>query len=48
MSLFIANLAFTDPAMLESAKIAILTASLISGVYGYAVLARAPAPGNRK
>ena len=48
MSLFIASLAFTDPAMLESAKIGILTASLISGVYGYAVLARAPAPGNRK
>ena len=48
MSLFIANLAFTDPAMLESAKIGILAASFISGIYGYAVLARSPAPGSRK
>ncbi len=40
MSLFIASLAFTDPATLATAKTAILAGSLASGVAGTAVLAR--------
>ncbi len=38
MSLFIANLAFTDPVLLEQAKMAVLTASLIAGVGGFFLL----------
>ena len=38
MSLFIANLAFTDPVFLNPAKIGILTGSLIAGILGYLVL----------
>ncbi len=40
MSLFIAGLAFPDPAMLDEAKIGVLTASTIAGVIGYIVLGR--------
>jgi len=40
MSLFVANLAFTDPVLLDDGKIGIMTASLISGVVGYVLLAR--------
>ncbi|MDZ4701889.1 MAG: Na+/H+ antiporter NhaA [Rhodothermales bacterium] len=39
MALFIANLAFTDSAMLNSAKIGIMGASLISGLLGWGILA---------
>lgn len=35
MSLFITNLGLTDPAAIDTAKIAILTASLVSGLLGY-------------
>jgi Na+:H+ antiporter, NhaA family len=38
MSIFIANLAFTDPGVLESAKLAILSASCIAGFVGYFIL----------
>jgi Na+:H+ antiporter, NhaA family len=38
MSLFIAGLAFDDPAMLDRAKIGILLASLLAGVAGYSLL----------
>ena len=38
MSLFIANLAFGDPTILDQAKIGIFAASLISGVLGWALL----------
>jgi Na+:H+ antiporter, NhaA family len=38
MSLFIANLAFTDENILNISKMAILTASLIAGCIGYLVL----------
>lgn len=38
MSLFITNLAFSDPNMIKIAKISILTASLLSGVVGIIVL----------
>ena len=39
MSMFIANLAFSDASMLmDSAKIGILAGSLVSGVAGYMVL----------
>ena len=41
MSLFIASLAFSDPALLDSAKVGILAGSLISGVVGAALLLRA-------
>jgi NhaA family Na+:H+ antiporter len=40
MSLFIANLAFTDPATLDIAKTGILGASFVAGVIGYTVLRR--------
>lgn len=40
MSLFISNLAFSDPAMLANAKVGILAASLISAVLGWLVLSR--------
>ncbi|MEZ4700989.1 MAG: Na+/H+ antiporter NhaA [Rhodothermales bacterium] len=40
MALFIANLAFSDATMLNSAKIGILGASLLSGVVGWLWLAR--------
>jgi NhaA family Na+:H+ antiporter len=38
MSLFISNLAFTDPVQLTSAKIGILAASFISAVIGWSIL----------
>ena len=40
MSIFIAVLAFGDPAMIDQAKMAILAGSLISGVTGYLFLFR--------
>ena len=40
MSLFIAGLAFSDPVMLDEAKIGILTASTVAGVLGYIGLGR--------
>jgi NhaA family Na+:H+ antiporter len=40
MSLFIAGLAFADEAELKTAKLAILTASLIAGVGGWLMLRR--------
>ena len=42
MSLFIAGLSFTDPALLEFAKVGILIGSLVSGLLGYFVLSRRP------
>ena len=41
MSLFIASLAFADPALLSQAKIGVLAASLIASLAGLAVLSRA-------
>lgn len=38
MSLFIANLAFTDPEMVYQAKIGVLITSLLAGMIGYAIL----------
>ena len=38
MSLFIAGLAFTDPVLLDSAKVGILGASLVAGVVGWGML----------
>jgi len=40
MSLFISNLAFSDPVMLTSAKVGILTASFISAGLGWFILSR--------
>ena len=40
MSIFVANLAFADPAIVASAKVAVLSASVVSGVAGYVVLTR--------
>jgi NhaA family Na+:H+ antiporter len=40
MSLFIGNLAFTDAALLDNAKIGILAASVLSGFVGWLVLSR--------
>ncbi len=48
MALFIGGLAFADPAMLDSAKVGILAASLLSGLLGWVLLsrgARRSAPG---
>jgi NhaA family Na+:H+ antiporter len=39
MSLFIASLSFSDPLLLDSTKVGILLASLISGVLGVSFLA---------
>ena len=43
MSLFVATLAFDDPGMVASAKLAVLLASLLSASVGLAVMARATA-----
>jgi NhaA family Na+:H+ antiporter len=40
MSLFIANLAFSDAALLASSKLAILTASILSALGGWLILSR--------
>jgi NhaA family Na+:H+ antiporter len=40
MSLFISNLAFSDPVMLTNAKVGILVASLISAMLGWMILSR--------
>lgn len=40
MSLFIANLAFAEAALLDSAKVGILTASLVAGLGGWFMLTR--------
>lgn len=40
MSLFIANLAFDDPTILDNAKLGILVASILSGVWGWILLTR--------
>lgn len=42
MSLFIAGLAFSDPALLDLSKIGVLTGSLLSGIVGYLYLKSAP------
>jgi len=42
MSLFIANLSFTDFELLEFSKMGIFIGSIISGILGYYVLSRAP------
>jgi NhaA family Na+:H+ antiporter len=41
MSLFISDLAFSDGALVDTAKLGILVASLISGVIGWTLLRRA-------
>ncbi|TNF77427.1 MAG: Na+/H+ antiporter NhaA [Acidobacteria bacterium] len=40
MSLFISDLAFNDEALIATAKIGILAASLVSGILGFIILAR--------
>lgn len=42
MSLFIANLAFGDGPALETAKVGILVASVVSGIAGAIVLVKQP------
>jgi NhaA family Na+:H+ antiporter len=44
MSLFIGGLAFEEVLLLDTSKIAILTASLVSGLGGWLLLARASSP----
>jgi len=44
MSLFVAGLAFPDPAALETAKVGILAGSLVSGVVGWLLVRRATRP----
>jgi NhaA family Na+:H+ antiporter len=41
MSLFIANLAFAEPALLDQAKIGVLAASVVASLAGLAFLSRA-------
>jgi len=43
MSLFIGALAFTDPTLVDEAKIGTLAGSLLAGIIGYVVLRTAPA-----
>ena len=38
MALFIAGLAFTDAALLDAAKVGVLTGSALTGVGGYLLL----------
>ena len=45
MSIFIATLAFDGAALLDSAKLGILLASLVAGTAGYVLLRRATGPG---
>jgi NhaA family Na+:H+ antiporter len=49
VSLFIAELAFDDPALVAEAKVGIFSASLIAGALGFAVLraGRRAAPAER-
>ena len=42
VALFVAELAFPGSAILQEAKIAILAASVVAGIAGYAVLRLAP------
>jgi len=42
MSLFIAGLAFNDPALLDLSKIGVLTGSLLSGIVGFIYLKSSP------
>ena len=42
MSLFIASLAFPDPALLSQAKIGVLAASVLAAVVGSTILLRRP------
>ncbi len=44
MALFIANLAMTDAAMLDQAKLGVLSGSMLSAVLGMAVLWWLPVP----
>ncbi len=44
MSLFIGNLAFVDPAQIETVKLGVISGSLVSGVLGYCLLRFAPSP----
>jgi NhaA family Na+:H+ antiporter len=44
MSLFISELAFIDPELVSEAKVGILAASLIAGIWGYVALTRALPP----
>lgn len=46
MSLFIANLSFPDPDMLDRAKTGILAASFLAGVLGYVLLSRFGSKGS--
>jgi NhaA family Na+:H+ antiporter len=47
MSLFISDLAFSDDALVGTAKLGILAASLISGVVGWMLLRRATSQPTR-
>lgn len=46
MSLFIAGLAFVDPALLDLSKIGVLTGSLLSGIVGFIYLKSTPEKKN--
>lgn len=48
MSIFITNLALSDPELITGAKMSILTASLIAAVLGLVLLKTAPVPQRRK
>ena len=47
MSLFIANLAFSEAALLDEAKIGILAASVVSGIAGWIALSRTAGAGSQ-
>jgi NhaA family Na+:H+ antiporter len=38
MSLFVTELAFNDPVLINEAKVGVLAASIIAGVTGYIIL----------
>jgi NhaA family Na+:H+ antiporter len=47
VALFIADLAFDDPRLIDQARVAILASSLVAGVLGYLFLAGGRRPGPR-
>jgi NhaA family Na+:H+ antiporter len=44
VAIFVANLAFTDPVLIERAKLAVMVGSVIAAVAGYVILRSAGAP----
>jgi NhaA family Na+:H+ antiporter len=44
VSLFVAGLAFTDPGLLDLAKIGVFAGSILAGIIGWVILSRVEGP----